>query len=517
LRLSATPPLRLHDAFDGWLRRDSQRPFIFLPPGEPAQALSFADLGRQVDALQEELLQARVRPGDRVLIVAENGPEHVALILACSRIGAWSCGVNARMAPGELAAFRAKADARCIYYTSAVSDAAAEHARTAGAQASAVPALQRSATLDSACVETNANDPSPADAVAAIIFTSGTTGSPKGVLVSHDGLTHFGRVSAQSRQLGPADRSYACLPMTHIFGLGTLLAASLHAGAGLVMRARFDPADVFQALAEHRVSQLQGPPTMFVRLLAHATRSDIGHPPCPQLRYVYAGAGPLDAGLKQRVETLFRQPLHHGYGLSEYAGSVHVTALGQHRHDTSSGLRVEAAELRIVDDQGCDLPSGQTGEIWMRGRGLMPGYFRDPQATAAVMRPGGWYASGDLGRLDADGALFVVGRLKEMIIRSGFNVYPAEVEAALMAFPGIELAAVLGQPGQGDDSSNEDILAFVQLHKHAEGHTLDRAALAQHLRQRLAPYKHPHQIHVLQQLPMTASGKVIKRELRAPL
>jgi acyl-CoA synthetase (AMP-forming)/AMP-acid ligase II len=499
--------MRLHDAFDAWLRRDAGRPWLFLPDG----AMCFADLGLQVDALEAELRDARVRPGDRVLIVAENCPEHVALLLACSRVGAWSCGVNARMAPGELAAFAAQADARRVYYTSAVSDAAAQHAQAAGAATSVLPALQCSAVRADALPETGA----AAEAVAAIIFTSGTTGTPKGVLVSHDGLTHFGRVSAQSRQLGPADRSHACLPMTHIFGLATLLAASLDAGAGLVMRSRFDPGDVLDALARHRVSQLQGPPTMFVRLLAHCAAVGKLHPPCPQLRYVYTGAGPLDLGLKQQVEACFGQPLHHGYGLSEFAGSVHVTALGQHRSDTSAGLRVEDAELRICDGEGRDLPAGSTGEIWLRGRGLMPGYFRNAEATAQVMRPSpdgrSWYASGDLGRLDADGALFVVGRLKEMIIRSGFNVYPAEVEAALMAFPAIELAAVLGHSLGAADAGNEDIVAFLQLRPKTH---LDPDALQVHLQQHLAPYKRPQRLHVLAQLPMTASGKVRKRDLQ---
>jgi len=494
--------MRLHENFDGWLRRDAGRPFLFLRDGQ----LSFAAINLQVQALQGELLTAGVRPGDRVLVVAENCPEHVALILACSRIGAWSCGVNARMAPAEIAAFEAQADARCTYYTAAVSDAAAAHARAAQAQPSVLPALHRSAVRAQAKAETGAL----AQAVAAIIFTSGTTGTPKGVLVSHDGLTHFGRVSAQSRKLNAQDRSYACLPMTHIFGLATLLAASLHAGAGLVMRSRFDPADVLVALAHEQVSQLQGPPTMFVRMLTHFEQAGVAHPPCPDLRYVYTGAGPLDLGLKRRVEACFGQPLHHGYGLSEFAGSVHVTALGQHRADTSAGLRVADAELRIVDAEGADVPAGQTGEIWLRGRGLMPGYFRNEAATAQVMREGGWYASGDLGRLGEDGALFVVGRLKEMIIRSGFNVYPAEVEAALMAFPAIELAAVVGQPLGAADAGNEDVVAFVQLRA---GHALDEQALQDHLRQQLAPYKRPSRVMVLAQLPMTASGKLRKREL----
>jgi len=496
--------MRLHQLFERWRAERGAQVFLHLP----GAMLDFQGLGLQVDALEQELIAAGVRPGDRVLIVAENCPEHVALILACSKVGAWSCGVNARMAPGEVAAFADKADARLIYFTAAVSSAAARHADRAQAGASVLPGLRRSAVRAEAVAETG----ELAEAVAAIIFTSGTTGAPKGVMLTHDGLTHFGRVSAESRQLGAADRSYAYLPMTHIFGLGTVLAASLHAGASLVMRSQFDAADVVESLAWGQVSQLQGPPTLFSRLLSHFDEAGIAHPACPQLRYLYTGAGPLDMSLKTQVEQRFGQPLHHGYGLSEYAGSVYVTALGQHRADTSAGLKVEGAELRIVGPEGQDLPANERGEIWLRGRGLTAGYFRDPIANAQAFKPGGWYASGDLGYLGDDGALFVVGRLKEMVIRSGFNVYPAEVEACLHAFPAIRTAAVLGRP---EAHGNEALVAFVLLRE--EGAVLDRAALDAHLREQLAPYKRPSEIHVVTQFPMTHSGKVIKRDLLAQL
>jgi acyl-CoA synthetase (AMP-forming)/AMP-acid ligase II len=494
---------RIHEAFDAWLAREPQRPFLHLPDRD----VDFGALGVLVDALERELRADGIRPGDRVLIVAENCPEHVALILACSRVGAWSCGVNARMAPGEVAAFAEKADARRLYFTSAVSTSAARHAERFHATPSDVPGLAHSPVREQARAETG----EMAERVAAIIFTSGTTGVPKGVMVTHDGLLHFGRVSAESRRLGPEDSSYAYLPMTHIFGLGTVLMASLRAGASLVMRSQFDADDVLDALARHGVSQLQGPPTLFSRLLAHMDERGIAQPEAPALRYVYTGAGPLDMPLKRRVEARFAQPLHHGYGLSEYAGSVHVTALGQHREDTSAGTRVEGAELRIVGPDGQDLPPGERGEIWLRGRGLMAGYFRDEAATAAVMRPGGWYASGDLGYLDETGALFVVGRLKEMIIRSGFNVYPSEVEAVLHGFAAIHAAAVVGRP-EGD--GNEAVVAFVTLKPGCE---LNLAALDVHLREHLAPYKRPARIKVVEAFPMTHSGKVLKRELLASL
>ena len=498
---------RIHDLFDSWLQRSPQRTLLhLLDTGGRPQQMSFGQLGELADALEAELRSDGVGSGDRVLVVAENCPEHVALVIACSRLGACSCGVNARMSRGEVSAFADKADARVHYFTTSVSEAARDHARRADARPSILPGLARSAVRAGARTEPG----ELGGRLAAIIFTSGTTGTPKGVMLTHQSLLQFGRVSAQSRQLGERDRSYAYLPMTHIFGLGTVLTASLHAGATLVMRSAFDPAQALEDLAHAGVSQLQGPPALFGRLLAHMEQVGVVHPHAPQLRYVYTGAGPLDLALKQRIEAAFERPLYHGYGMSEYAGAVTVTRLGERRTDTAAGHVVDGAELRIVDPQtGQDVGLGERGELWVRGVGLMPGYFRDPEATAAVMRPGGWYASGDLGEFAADGALLVLGRLKEMIIRSGFNVYPAEVENVLNSFPAIQRSAVVGLPQQ---DGNEEVLACVELR---HGTTLDETELAAHLRENLAPYKCPARVQVVAQLPMTGSGKILKRQLVA--
>ena len=494
---------RIHQCFDERVAQAPEQPFLFLPDGQ----MTLAQLSALVDSLEAELRSEGVRPGDRVLVAAENCPEHVALVLACSRVGSWACGVNARMTATEIAAFIDKADARIVYFTTGVSKAARAHAEQQTTQASVLLGLRRSAVRESATVQTGPL----AEQVAAVIFTSGTTGQPKGVLVSHAGLLQFGRVSAESRQLGPQDRSYAYLPMTHIFGLGTILMASLHARAGLLMRSHFDPADVFDALAHHGMTQLQGPPAMFTRLLAWLDEQGIEKPQAPQLRYVYTGAAPLDMSVKRAVEQRFGRPLHHGYGLSEYAGALALCEKDVWRDDTSAGYLVDGAELRIVDAAGRDVPRGETGEIWMRGVGLMPGYFRDPEITAQVMKPGGWYASGDLGRQAPDGALFVVGRLKEMIIRSGFNVYPGEIEAVLLAWPGVQKAAVAGRK-QAD--GNEEILAFVEPRP---GAVLDLDALRAHVHATLAPYKQPSVLQLVPEMPMTHSGKVLKRELVARL
>ena len=492
-------PTRIHHLFDHRVQEDPDHPFLYLKQGQ----ITLGELAFSVDALESELRQSDVRLGDRVLVVAENCPEHVALILACSRVGAWACGVNARMSASELAGFIAKADARVVYFTSGVSVAASQHAQEQLTLPSILPGLLHTLTAVHASVQSD----KLAESVAAIIFTSGTTGQPKGVMLTHAGLLQFAKVSSQSRQLGKADRSYAYLPMTHIFGLGTVLMASIYARSGLLMRSQFEAADVFEALARHGMTQLQGPPAMFSRLLAWLDTQGIEHPVAPDLRYVYTGAAPLDLGVKNAVQTRFGLPLHHGYGLSEYAGALTLCRFGEWRDDVSAGYLVEGAELRIVSTEGCDLPHGETGEIYMRGVGLMPGYFRDPDITEQVMKPGGWYASGDLGRQFADGALQVVGRLKEMIIRSGFNVYPGEVEAVLLNYPGVQKAAVIGRKTA---DGNEEILAFVEP---KFGIEIDASALQLHAHTHLTAYKRPSAITFVADMPMTLSGKILKREL----
>jgi acyl-CoA synthetase (AMP-forming)/AMP-acid ligase II len=493
----------IHELFDERVVQAPDSEFLFLEN----EMLTLAELSQLVDKLEDELKALNVRPGDRVLIVAENCPEQVALIFACSRVGAWSCGVNARMSKGEVAGFAKKADPRVVYFTDAVSESAKGHALDFHAMASTVPGLLRSDVRSDAIAE-----PSPqAEQVASIIFTSGTTGTPKGVLVSHAGLLQFGRVSAQSRALNPSDRSYAYLPMTHIFGLATVLMASLYAGSGLVMRSQFDPADVFDALANRNLTQLQGPPAMFTRLLAWLDGQKIATPLAPSLRYLYTGAAPMDLALKQAVETRFGFPLHHGYGLSEYAGALCLVRMNEPRNDNSAGYLVDGGELRIVGSDGVDKLKGETAEIWMRGVGLMPGYFRDVAATEQVIREGGWYASGDLGYVAEDGALFVVGRLKEMIIRSGFNVYPSEIESVLCGFPGVQRAAVVGKKMQ---DGNEEVIAFIEPD---HGMKPDLAALKLHIENNLAPYKRPSRLFVKESFPMTFSGKILKRQLLSEL
>lgn len=473
---------------------------------EEGRQTGFGQLWRDVEAAQRFLREQGVGTGDRVMIVAENGSAVVTLLFALSELGAWPAIVNARLSAREIETIRSHCRPRLTLFTHAASPDALRHG-----------VHYRAREIEPAGLgPLMAADPDPAAPrepealareVAVLIYTSGTTGQPKGVMATHRGLLHFAHVSAASRKMTQDDCAYAVMPMSHIFGLATLLLATFEAGASLHLAARFSAEEVVAALGAAEISILQGVPTMFTRIVAWV-REHGGVVRAPRLRYLYTGGGPLDPTLKQQVEALFGLPLHHGYGMTEYAGSLFITRMDRPRHDVSAGEIVEGAQLRVVGPDGRDVAPGEAGELWVRGPGVMHGYYREPALTAEVLDEAGWLKTGDLGRLDADGALFVVGRSKDLIIRSGFNVYPIEVESVINTHPAVRQAAVVGRP---DGEGNEEVVAFVEA---KEGAVLDVEELSRYLADRLSAYKRPAQIVAIDVLPTTASGKLQKQPLR---
>ncbi|GAA5235466.1 acyl--CoA ligase [Verticiella sediminum] len=475
---------------------------------EAERTLTYGGLWREIERAAHWMQAQGVRAGQRVLIVGENSAEMVVALFACSLMGAWAVGVNARLSPRELATIGEHAEPALTVYTARVSPAAAAHAEAAGALA--VPLEGTAGALRYVAHPGTVSETGPlAHQVAALIYTSGTTGAPKGVMVSHRGLLHFARVSAESRSLSAHDVAYAALPLSHIFGLATVLMATLHAGASLCLRAQFDAGDVFRALEAPGISMLQGVPTMFNRILAAAPERAALK--APRLRYVYTGGAPLDPSLKRDVQAYFGLPLHHGYGITEYAGSLCITREDAPRSDCSAGHAVQDVELHIGPLDAPARAPGEPGDIHVRGPGVMLGYYRNPEQTAAAILPGGWLATGDIGYLDDDGALFISGRSKDLIIRSGFNVYPIEVEAVINAYPGVRQSAVLGVPEAG---GNESVVAFVET---LPGVEVDLSALGTYLRSQLAPYKRPAALLAIDAIPTTLSGKIQKQSLRARL
>jgi long-chain acyl-CoA synthetase len=457
--------------------------------------------------LAELLLTLGVRAGDRVMVVGENCATLVALIFAIFSVGAWIVNVNARLSPREVDAVRAHCGARRVLYLGDDSPDARHHAERV--QATRL-SLGRWGTisvtpLDERCVPEPVVG-NPVKDVAALLYTTGTTGEPKAVMLTHANLLFTARVSAELRRLTPEDRVYGLLPLSHVYGLASVCLGSLRAGASLHLQPRFAPAAMAEFLATRGITICQGVPTMYAKLLEHfKARGDAF--PVPSLRGLYAGGAPLSAGLKRDVESFFGLRLHHGYGLTESASTLTLTRHEEPRDDCSVGRALPGVEIRLVDAAGKDVQPGETGEIWARGPNIMKGYFRDPQATAATMRPQGWLATGDLARQAPDGAYFIEGRLKELIIRSGFNVNPVEVEAVLNSHPEVTQSAVVGRRTGEED---EEIVAFVEL---APGARVTPAALLDFAAAALAPYKRPAEVIVMATLPAASNGKVLKGRL----
>ncbi len=476
---------------------------------EQDAAVCFAELQGRIDAARSVLEAHGVVAGDRVMLVAENCAAELAFFFAASALCAWPVIVNARMSEREIDVIRVHCRPRISIFTSHMSQSAAAHADRTGASrltSGRFAGLSLSAVDPSAVPECEA----VARQVATLVYTSGTTGSPKGVMVTHRGLLHFCRVSCESRSLVPADRVYAALPLAHIFGIATVVLTTLYAGASIYLEPTFAPERAIAALGSRDISILQGVPMMFRRLLSHMQQHCQGRS-FPMLRYLYAGGGALDAALKEQVETQFGLPLHHGYGMTEYAGSMFVTPLGRSRQDCSSGFINPGCEARIVDSNGNTVAAGSVGEIWIRGAGTMLGYYRAPETTQAALTNDGWLKTGDTGRIESDGALFVTGRSKDLIKRSGFNVYPIEVESVLNACAGIKSAAVMGRPLPDGD---EEVVAFVEVHN---GFDWDPDALSAVLKGQLAPYKRPGRIIRIAEMPVSANGKILKHHLKALL
>ena len=473
---------------------------------------NYAQLAAQIDAHAALLRQLGVRAGDRLMVVGENCVDQVALIFAAAELDAWSVNVNARLSSAEVIDIARHSGARRVLYTAAASPEARQHAINAGAVAIAIAhgALMTGPLNDAA-------NPEPVEPgngqVAALVYTTGTTGQPKGVMLTHRNLLFIATVSSTLRGLTAHDRAYGVLPISHVYGLASVMLGTLAAGACLVLEARFSSAAMLRAIVDDGLTIVQGVPAMYARLLelagARASSTPLPAPLPSRLRFLYAGGSPLDPNLKRQVEQLFGMALHNGYGMTESSPTISQTRLDAPRADTSVGMPIPGVAVRIVDAGGVDVAPGEAGELWVRGPNVMKGYYRDPALTRASMRPGAWLNTGDMARQAPDGALFIVGRTRELIIRSGLNVYPLEVETVLNAYPGVVQSAVVGRALAG---GNEDVVAFVECDP---ARPPGVQQLRDYLAQRLAPYKCPSEIVLMAALPAAATGKILKGRLKA--
>ena len=447
-------------------------------------SLTWVELERRVAGFAGGLVAAGVRPGETVALVLPNGVEYAVAFWGVLRASGVVLPVNPGYTPRETGFMLADAGARCVV-------APAGYAAT-------VPRLDP----DLAGAPVDAADVGPDD-LAVLCYTSGTTGRPKGARLLHrnllGNLESFGNLPLLTLDAG--DLLLGVLPFFHVFGLNVVLNAAALAGAGVLALPGFSPAACLAAMAEHGVSVAYGAPPVFAALAAAPP------PPLPRLRAAISGADALPVPVGQRFAERFGVELLEGYGLTEASPVVASNAACAAPRLGTVGMPIPGVEVRLLDPAGHEVAAGQTGEITVDGPGVFAGYHGAPEATAEVLQDG-WLRTGDLGTFDADGYLRIAGRLKDLIIVSGFNVYPREVEDVLGEHPDVAEAAVVGVP---DARTGERVRAVVVARR---GSNLTAEALQRHCRARLARYKQPREIELVDALPRMATGKVSRAALR---
>jgi acyl-CoA synthetase (AMP-forming)/AMP-acid ligase II len=470
--------------------------------------VSYDDLERRIVAAARSLQAAGLTAGQRVVLVGENSADMVVLVFAAMRSRAWAVPLNPRMSAGEIDAICAHCQPRLAYFATRSSPEAAAHAERIGAAADPGEGLQhgRIAAFTEGVDSDGSDDGSDRD-VAVMIYTSGSSGTPKGVMLTHANLDFVTLASMQQRVLLREDVIFHALPISHSFGLVSALLCGLRAGATLHLVTRFSAERLAHAITHTGITVFQGVPAMYARL--HEWALQTGRPLQPnRLRLTYIGGSLVDAARKAQTEALLGLPLHHGYGLTESAPAATRTIGHPPPKDVTAGWPIPGIEVVLRDARGRPVPAGERGEVWIRGPNVMKGYFRDPQQTRAALDDQGWLHTGDIGEFGPEGDLAIVGRLKELIIRGGFNVYPAEVERAIAAYAGVAQCAVVGRAVPGD----EEVVAFVEP---LVGQRIDTEGLRRFLRERLAPYKLPGEVVCMDHLPASGTGKLLKARLKA--
>lgn len=484
---------------------------------------SYGEFDRSVSKFAGALKELGVEQGDHVAFLLGNSPHFLISLYATMRIGATAVPINPIYAPDEIAYIVKDSDAKVVIALDALlplvekahlalpkvetfiicetdSAAAAKLAvlpQEVGQKVAAFSEILSKADPieQSADVQTDDN--------AVILYTSGTTGKPKGAMLTHGNLYSNARDTGAYLQIGQEDRIIATLPVFHVFALTVVVNAPLIQGATIILVPRFNPKDVFDAIKSQKATVFAGVPTMFNFMYQYpeAQTADF-----ETVRLAISGGSALPVALLHNFEEKFNVRVSEGYGLSEASPVTCFNPIDRERKAGSIGTSIINVENKVVDELGEEVAVGEVGELIVRGPNVMKGYYKMPEETNAALRDG-WLYTGDLAKVDEEGYFYIVDRKKDMIIVGGYNVYPREVEEVLFAHPGISEAAVVGLP---DPNFGEEVNAYVVLKDSSIAIEDLRAYCTEHL----AKYKVPKHFEILDDLPKNTTGKILRRSLK---
>ncbi len=470
-----------------------------------------ADAHRFAGALE----QLGVTPGDRVAVMMPNAPEVFQAYGGIIAMGGVVVPIVFLLAPNEVNHILADSTPKVLVtspdlypgLSAAMAGLPDPTTVVVTGPAEQVPdgavsfeAITRDASPEFACVDRDDSD------VAVIMYTGGTTGRPKGVMVTHGNLYWNATTLAREAEVGPEDVSLLALPVAHLFGMIAGITGQVLGVRGVMLR-WFAPDQVLEAVEKHHINYIPMVPTMAQMLLAWP---DLDPYDTSSLKTVIMSAAPVPIELKEAFAERFGCEVIEAYGQTEASPALTAERRGEEKRPGSAGKPLEGVEMAILDPEGNPMPPGEVGEICARSPGIMKGYFNMPEATEEALA-GGWLHTGDMGYQDADGYLYVTDRKKDLIIRGGFNVYPRDVEEILCQHPEVAEAAVVGRP---DEVMGEEVTAFVVK---APGSEVTKEELLAFCRQRLAKYKTPKEVRFIGYLPKSPIGKLLKKDLRAML
>ena len=446
-----------------------------------------------------------VGPGDRVGIMLPNVPYFPVVYYGALRAGATIVPMNVLLKGREVTFYLKDPEVKVVFAWHDFAEAAQTGAREAGTELVLVKPGEFEQLLAGAEPVQEVADRA-GDDTAVILYTSGTTGTPKGAELTHDNLRRNSEVSRGLFDLSEEDVVLGALPLFHSFGQTCAMNNCVGAGATLSLVPRFDPAKALEIIARDKVSVFEGVPTMYAAMLQHP---DAGSADTSSLRICVSGGAAMPGEIMRAFEEQFGCVILEGYGLSETSPVASFNHPDRERKVGSIGTPIEGVDMRVVDDDGNEVAQGEVGEIAIRGHNVMKGYWNRPDATAEAIKDG-WFHSGDMARIDEDGCFFIVDRKKDMIIRGGYNVYPREIEEVLYEHPAVAEAAVVGVP---HPELGEEVAAAVALKR---GQDVAADELQAYVKEQVAAYKYPRTIWFVDELPKGPTGKILKREIERP-